>query len=121
MKVTFYDTSGRMLRINEVADESEIAANCPVGCDYVTGAHDPKTQWVDAGVVSPRPVVTPMTGPTYDLTHLPDHLVVTDPEGVETIVSAQPDMLRLIGPGAYRVRSVSPFPWIDFDVEVIAP
>ncbi|MFT7592785.1 MAG: hypothetical protein ACI8R4_000092 [Paracoccaceae bacterium] len=64
-----------------------------------------------------------MTWATYDLSALPaaSIIIVTDEVGVSTEVPVQDDMLELVDVGTYQVRSQSPFPNIDFDVEVIVP
>ena len=128
MNVTFscYDTgTGEITAMKSVADETEVAINVPEGRNHVMGEMDRHSQYIDleTHAVLARPVIAPMTGASYDLSTLPtgSMIVVTDEVGVSTEVPAQADMLELTDAGSYRVRSISPFPWIDFDVEVVVP
>ena len=128
MSLTFscYDTvTGEITAVKSVADETEVVLNVPEGRGHVMGELDRQSQYVDLEMhaVRARPVIAPMAGSTYDLSRLPTGsvFVITDEVGVSTEVPAQDDLLELVDPGIYRVRSRSPFPWIDFDVEVIVP
>ncbi len=127
MNLTFscYDiATGEITAVKSVANESEVVLNVPEGRGHVMGELDRYSQYVDPATqaVLARPVIAPMTGSSYDLSTLPTgSVIVTDEVGVSTEVPAQDDMLELIDPGTYQVRSHSPFPAIDFDVEVIAP
>ena len=128
MSLTFscYDTvTGEITAVKSVADETEVVLNVPEGRGHVMGELDRQSQYVDpvTHAVRARPVIAPMTGVIYDLSTLPvgSAIIVTDEVDVSTEVPAQYDMLELTDPGTYRVSSQSPFPAIDFDVEVIVP
>lgn len=116
--------SGKFTCIKQVLGSDEMLINVPDQRGAVLGRWDTDAHYVDvlgANETLPRPVVAPMTAFTYDLATLPSgaKLVVTDVEGVSTDVPAQIDTLELIDGGTYQVKSVSPFPYIDFEVEVI--
>jgi len=128
MSLTFscYDiATGEITAVKSVADETEVVLNVPEGRGHVIGELDRHSQYVDPATqaVRARPVIAPMTRSSYDLSTLPagSMIVVTDEVGVSTEVPAQVDMLELVDVGTYQVRSRSPFPWVDFDVEVIVP
>ncbi|MFT7596616.1 MAG: hypothetical protein ACI8R4_003952, partial [Paracoccaceae bacterium] len=128
MIVAYYTlTSGEIVMISDLLGEAEVAANQPPSCGYVSGDEDTdyRTQYVDLNtlVLTDKPLVPVMASGTYDLSVLAAgaSLVVTDEVGVSTEVPTQADTLELTDPGSWRVRSISPFPWIDFDVEVIVP
>jgi hypothetical protein len=126
MIVSFYKlTTGEITMVNDVLDVAEAIQNIPIGCGYVLGEGERKTEYVDtvSMEIIDRPVVPVFSGVSYDLTQLQPtaHLVVTDEVDFSTDVPAQPDTLELTDPGVYQVKSVSPFPWIDFATEVIVP
>ena len=128
MIVAYYTlATGEIVMISDLLDKGEVAANQPPSCGYVSGDDDTdyRAHYVDLKTLAltDRPLVPVMLSATYDLSTLPagSVIVVTDEVGVSTEVPAQADMLELIDPGTYRVRSISPFPWIDFDVEVVVP
>lgn len=117
-----YATStGQFLRVCTTCDDTLNPADLSAGESYVSGRFMGSDHYVEDNEVLPRPVLQPMAGAIYDLSSLPAgaKLVVTDPVGVVTEVPAQEDTLELIDAGAWRVRSVSPFPHVDFDVEVL--
>ncbi|MBY6138519.1 hypothetical protein KUV26_03645 [Leisingera daeponensis] len=118
---TFYlKTTGEILRANDLQDVIEILECLRDGEDWVTGAYSPQTHYVVGGAAAERPAVPVPAGSVYDLSQLPvgAKLTVTDEEGYSTVLSAQQDILELVDAGSYRLRSVSPFPYLDFDVEV---
>jgi hypothetical protein len=119
--ITYFEPeTGRIVQVSDLYADAEIAMNQPAGCAFLPGDHDAGTIYIAEGAPTPRPVVPPMAGNPYDLSLLPEGtvLVVTDEVGVSTEVPAQDERLVLTDPGTYRVRSVSPFPWIDFAAEV---
>jgi len=117
--------TGEIIRINDVAEDSEIPMNQPEGCSFVQGEYDPEDWYVEPILQAPtaRPMVPDMYISTYDLNLLPvgATLTITDENGFETVIPAQDDTLELTDAGAYKVHSDSPFPHIDFNVEVIVP
>jgi hypothetical protein len=128
MIVAYYTlATGEIVMISDLLDEDEVAANRPPTCGYVSADDDTdyRSHYVDLDTLAltDKPLVPVMASGTYDLSGLAEgaRLVVTDEVGVSTEVPAQADTLELTDSGTWRVRSVSPFPWIDFDVEVIVP
>ncbi|MCB1365619.1 MAG: hypothetical protein KDK02_15990 [Rhodobacteraceae bacterium] len=121
IQFTTYDlNTGRILSTKQVRSVEEVALNTPTGQGCVPAHYESKDHYVVDGAAMPRPTISPMTGATYDLSTLPTgaKLIITDPVKHETEVAAQNDTLKLVDAGAYRVRSASPFPWIDFDTTV---
>jgi hypothetical protein len=122
---TCYDLiTGELTSVKGVSNSDEALANVPDGRGAVSGMWETETHFVDVDgtkSVLARPVVPVMDGPTYELSDLLEgaKLVVTDEEGFASEVLAQSDTLEIIEAGLYQVRSESPFPWIDFDIEVI--
>lgn len=114
-------TSGQFLRVCTTSSAALVADDIDVDEAFVAGRFMGADHYVESGVVLPRPVLHPMVGASYDLSGLPAgaKLLVTDPVGVVTEIPVQEDTLELIGEGAWRVKSVSPFPHVDFDVEVL--
>lgn len=128
MIVAYYTLkTGEITMVSDLTGWAELAINQPPSCGYVAGDDDTDraTQYVDLDrlALTDKPLVPVMETGTYDLSALARgaKLVVTDPVGVSTEVPAQEDKLELTDSGTWRVRSISPFPWIDFDVEVIVP
>lgn len=121
--VTYFDVhTGRVVMVSELFGAIEALQNMPEGCAMITGELDPKTEYVLPGAYTraDRPKVPEPAGSTYDLSGLPEDAVlhVTDEEGFETVLPAQNDVLHLMDAGTYRLRSESPFPYLDFNVEV---
>ncbi len=112
----------KLVRIAQPPDEQP-GDGVPDGMGWLLGTPHPDTHYIDPAtvVVTERPVVPPMTGATYDLNQLSAGgvLTVTDEEDVVTEIPAQDDTLELTDPGLYQVRSVSLFPYIDFEAEII--
>lgn len=116
----FLEATGEILRVNEMQDAVEILETLRAGEDWIAGEFNTKTHWVNNGSAEARPHVPEPTGAEYDLSQLPAgaELHVTDEEGFTTVIAAQNDTLQLTEAGTYRMYSVSPFPYLDFDVEV---
>ncbi len=124
MDVVYFDpATGFIEAVNDVLDADEAEENIRPGITMLFGSADHRTQYVSGGAVTDRPAVPPMTGTSYDLNQLPagSSLVVTDEEGTETTIAAQDDTLLLVDAGTYHVRSISPFPAINFASEVTVP
>lgn len=109
-----------VIRIAQPPDE-KYGDGVPEGMGPILGTYDPDTHYIDLVSVEAieRPVVTPMTGPSYDLALIPGVLSVTDEEGFETQVDQTDVDIELTDAGVYQVKSISPFPYIDFETEVI--
>ena len=123
MNISYYLTAtGEIIRINDVGGDAEIPMNQPEGCSFIQGDYSPAEWYIEPLLQTPtlRPHVSVMTLATYDLNLLPGSsaLTITDPEGVLTEVPAQDDTLELIDAGTYRIKSFTPFPYIDFNTEV---
>ena len=128
MIVAYYTlATGEIVMVSDLLDKDEVVANQPPSCGYVSGDEDTdyRSHYVDLDTLTltDRPLVPVMLSASYDLSLLAEgaRLVVTDEVGVSTEVPAQEDTLELTDAGSYRVRSISPFPWIDFDVKVTVP
>jgi hypothetical protein len=128
MIVAYYTlATGEIVMISDLLDEDEVVANRPPTCGYVPADDDTdyRSHYVDPDTLAltDRPRVPVMASGIYDLSVLAEgaRLVVTDEVGVSTELPAQADMLELVDAGTWRVRSVSPFPWVDFEAEVIVP
>jgi len=120
---TFFETAtGKIISNADLADmdEANLTRSNRPGQDYILGTHNRDTHWVSGGMPAVRPVIPPMTGPTYDLNDLPagGRLEVTDPYDFKTEIPAQDQTLNLNEAATYRVKSVCPFPYINFDEEI---
>jgi hypothetical protein len=108
MQLTHYDITGRITGV--VTTEHQLTYDLNKTGLYVEGGADLNTEYVDAGVIKPRPACPAvLTG--YQLTHLPAPCTITigdsGYQATETVVDLEFDQ-----PGVYTIK-IEAWPYLD--------